>query len=69
NLRLREKAFKQGLSSSLDVVDAQLYLASIQTQQSVARYQYLVSLTRLLAVSSQMNTFIQYQTSAYVSAN
>jgi outer membrane protein TolC len=69
NLRLREKAFKQGLSSSLDVVDAQLYLASIQTQQSVARYQYLVSLTRLLAVSSQMNTFNQYQTSAYVSAN
>lgn len=69
NLRLREKAFKQGLSSSLDVVDAQLYLASIQTQQSVARYQYLVSLNRLLAVSSQMDTFNQYQTSAYVSAN
>ncbi|MDR9827179.1 TolC family protein [Vibrio sp. FNV 38] len=69
NLRLREKAFKQGLSSSLDVVDAQLYLASIQTQQSIARYQYLVSLTRLLAVSSQMNTFNQYQSTALFSAN
>ncbi|MGL6315057.1 TolC family protein [Vibrio sp. WXL103] len=65
NLRLREKAFNQGLSSSIDVVDAQLYLASIQTQQSVARYSYLIGLTRLLALSSQMETFTQYQQTAY----
>lgn len=65
NLRLREKAFTQGLSSSLDVVDAQLYVASIETQISAARFRYLVSLTKLLALSNEMNSFQQYQNTAY----
>jgi len=64
NLSLRKKAFNQGLSTSLEVVDAELYLASIKTQQSVARFQYLVSLNKLLALSSEMNTFPSYSTSA-----
>ncbi|MDA0147484.1 TolC family protein [Vibrio sp. LaRot3] len=61
NLSLRQKAFSQGLSTSTDVVDAQLYLASIQTQRSAASFNYLISLSRLLALSSQMDTFPQYQ--------
>ncbi|HDY7739852.1 TPA: TolC family protein [Vibrio vulnificus] len=65
NLDLREKAFKQGLSTSLEVVDAQLYRASVETQQSAARFRYLLSLTKLLALSSEMNSFNQYQSSAY----
>lgn len=65
NLDLREKAFNQGLSTSLEVVDAQLYLASVETQQSAARFCYLLSLTKLLALSSEMNSFNQYQSSAY----
>ncbi|EPP4295345.1 TolC family protein [Vibrio navarrensis] len=65
NLDLREKAFNQGLSNSLEVVDAQLYLASIETQQSAARFRYLISLNKLLALSSEMNSFAQYQASAY----
>lgn len=65
NLSLRKKAFNQGLSTSLEVVDAELYLASIKTQQSVARFQYLVSLNKLLALSSEMNTFPSYSTSAF----
>ncbi|HAT7740506.1 TPA: TolC family protein [Vibrio vulnificus] len=65
NLDLREKAFNQGLSTSLEVVDAQLYLASVETQQSAARFRYLLSLTKLLALSSEMNNFNQYQSSAY----
>ena len=69
NLRLREKAFTQGLSSSLDVVDAQLYVASVETQQSAARFRYLISLTKLLALSSEMNSFSQYQHTAYVPAS
>lgn len=69
NLRLREKAFTQGLSSSLDVVDAQLYIASVETQQSAARFRYLISLTKLLALSSEMNSFAQYQHTAYVPAS
>ncbi|GEA52140.1 membrane protein [Vibrio inusitatus NBRC 102082] len=61
NLRLRKKMFSQGLSNSLDVVDAELYLASIQTQQHVARFNYLISLNKLLALSGKMNTFSQYE--------
>lgn len=64
NLKLRDKAFSQGLSTSTDVVDAQLYLASIQTQQSAAKFNYLLSLTKLLALSNEMNTFTQYQQTA-----
>ncbi|WP_035012513.1 TolC family protein, partial [Enterovibrio norvegicus] len=64
NLRLREKAFVQGLSTSLDVVDAELYLANIKTQQLAASYQYVLSLSRLLAVSGEMNRFPDFQAAA-----
>ncbi|MCG3863520.1 MULTISPECIES: TolC family protein [unclassified Photobacterium] len=61
NIRLREKAFSQGLSTSLDVVDAELYLSAVKTQRLAAAYQYVMCLTRLLAVSGEMNTFNNYQ--------
>jgi outer membrane protein TolC len=61
NLRLRKKAFTQGISTSVDVVDAQLYLASIETQRFVAAYQYLLSLSKLLTLSSEINSFKHYQ--------
>ncbi|GAL02276.1 outer membrane protein assembly factor YaeT precursor [Photobacterium aphoticum] len=61
NVSLREKAFSQGLLTSLDVVDAELYLASVKTQRVAAAYQYVISLTRLLAVSGEINQFHQYQ--------
>jgi len=64
NLNLRSKAFTQGLSNSLEVVDAELYLASIQTQQHLARFNYLIALNKLLALSNEMNTFDQYETRA-----
>lgn len=64
NLRLRQTAFKQGLSTSLEVVDAELYLASIRTQQSWARFNYLISLNKLLALSSEMGSFSTYHQSA-----
>ena len=61
NLSLRQKAFNQGLATSLDVVDAELYLASIRTQQAVAGFNYLISLSKLLALSSEMQTFSHYK--------
>ncbi len=64
NLNLRQKAFAQGLSTSVDVVDAELYLASIQTQQYVASFNYLISLNKLLALTSEMDTFEIYKQSA-----
>ncbi|EPA5448356.1 TolC family protein [Vibrio cholerae] len=63
NLRLRQKAFSQGLSTSVDVVDAELYLASIRTQQSLASFNYLISLNKLLALSSEMSSFSTYHQS------
>ncbi|NNN43640.1 MULTISPECIES: TolC family protein [unclassified Vibrio] len=60
NLILRQSAFNQGLATSLDVVDAELYVASIRTQQAVAGFNYLISLCKLLALSSEMNTFSHY---------
>lgn len=64
NLKLRQKAFTQGLSTSLDVVDAELYLASVKTQQYVASFNYLISLNKLLALTSEMDTFDNYKNSA-----
>ncbi len=64
NLNLRSRAFNQGLSNSLEVVDAELYLASIKTQQHLARFNYLIALNKLLALSNEMNTFSQYESSA-----
>ncbi|WP_165311186.1 TolC family protein [Vibrio ziniensis] len=64
NLRLRQKAFAQGLATSVEVVDAELYLASIKTQQYVASFNYLISLNKLLALTSEMDTFDTYKKSS-----
>lgn len=69
NLKLRQKAFSQGLSTSTDVVDAQLYLASVQTQKAAASFNYLLSLSKLLALSSEMDAFSQYQHNAIKISN
>ncbi|PJG59601.1 TolC family protein, partial [Aeromonas cavernicola] len=60
-VRLRDNAFGQGLSTSLDVVDARTQLAGVKTQRAAAAYQYVVSLARLLALSGQIERFKQYQ--------
>ncbi len=58
---LRAKAFDQGLSTSLDVVDAELFLAGIKTQRAVAVYNYVVTLATLHAVSGEPDNFLLYQ--------
>jgi len=63
NVRLRNIAFSQGLSTSLDVVDGQLFLAGIRTQRWVAAYRYVLSLARLLAVSGGAGDFASFQNS------
>jgi outer membrane protein TolC len=69
NLRLRSKMFTQGLSTSLEVVDAELYLASIKTQQLVAGFNYVVALNKLLALSNEMTSFSQYAENAFQKLN
>ena len=57
---LRQKAFSQGLSTSLEVVDAQLYATSIRVQRLSASYNYVKSLAQLLAVSGEVASFMDY---------
>jgi len=61
NIRMREIAFAQGLSTSLEVIDAELFQVSVKTQRQAAAYQYVVSLARLLALSDQIDNFSGYQ--------
>ena len=65
---MRDKAFGQGLSTSLDVVDAQTQLAGVKTQRR-RRLSIRDLLARLLALSGQMNCFNQYQHGQAIEVN
>ncbi len=57
---LRQKAFSQGLSTSLEMADAQLYATSIRVQRLSASYNYVKSLAQLLSVSGDIDRFMDY---------
>lgn len=61
NVRLREKSFLQGMATSLDVIDAELFLQGVKTQRLVASYEYIIALTKLLAISDQIDDFRKYE--------
>jgi outer membrane protein TolC len=63
NIELREKAFAQGFSTSLEVVDAQLFVTAVRTQRMAAAYNYVNALARLLSLSGQREKMAQYQIS------
>ena len=67
NIKLREKAFSQGLSNSLSVVDAHIYLDSIKTERLLAAYRYVLSLSQLLSISGETVTFAKFQLESGVS--
>ncbi|SET67931.1 TolC family protein [Thalassotalea agarivorans] len=69
NLKLREKAFAQGLSTSLSVVDAHIYLASIRSERLYAAYKYVVSLSELVSVSGEIQAFSRLQNEQGVPVN
>ncbi|PID77063.1 MAG: hypothetical protein CSB24_03340 [Deltaproteobacteria bacterium] len=58
---LRIKAFSQGISTSLDVVDAELFLAQVKTQRAAAMYNHVKALGTLVVISSGPEDFFQYQ--------
>ncbi len=61
NVRSREKGFREGLATSLDVVDARLSLAKVRTEQLKACYDYELALARLLEASGhpeKMKTYV-----------
>ena len=61
NLRLRNKAFIEGFSTSVELVDAELFVGSVMVEKSAAAYAYIVSLARLLALTGEMDSFTDYQ--------
>jgi outer membrane protein TolC len=68
NLRLRELSFNQGLSTSIDRIDAELSLTAVKTQQLGAKYRYIQAYAKVMAISGQVDEFInrtQLQGAAY----
>ncbi|MGL5372026.1 MAG: TolC family protein, partial [Plesiomonas shigelloides] len=58
---LRSKAFEQGLATSLDVVDARMTEAAIDTQRLAASYRMTNALAKLLTLTGQPDAFNRYQ--------
>jgi len=59
NLRVRTRAFEEGLATSLDVVDARLSLSRVELERLVAAYEFDVALADLLEASGQGDRFEQ----------
>ena len=53
NIRLQTVAFQQGQVTSLEVVDARLNLAKIETQRAQTAYNYVVALAQLLEAAGE----------------
>ena len=57
NLRLRQAAFAQGISTSLDEIDAQLLLTGLQLESQKSLFDYYVALADLCALTAQQDQF------------
>jgi len=60
-LRVRVRAFEEGMGVSLDVVDAQLAFSRVQIDRLTAMYAFDVSLARLLETSGHSALFETYR--------
>ncbi|MFC3868094.1 TolC family protein [Helicobacter equorum] len=61
NLKLQQNAFKQGMATSTQVIDAQNMLQSTLIEQKTIAYKAIVALAKLLVLSDEIETFYQYQ--------
>ena len=61
NLRLREIAFKEGLATSVEVVDAQTFLTASKTQRLNALYNYILKISQLAVLSGDKNLFFELE--------
>lgn len=59
NYKLRSLAFKEGLSTSLEVVKAQMFVASIKTKKANAAYNYIQRVARLTVLSGDYREFFK----------
>jgi outer membrane protein TolC len=59
-LRVRQKAFHEGMATSTEVVDANLALVKVKIEKLQAAYYFDVSLAKLLELSGQSDKFQDY---------
>lgn len=59
-LRMRRKAFVEGMATSTEVVDAEVMLSKVQIASLLAYYQYDVALINILSVCGIPGSFYQY---------
>lgn len=58
---IRVKSFREGMATSSDVVDAEVFLAKVKTAFLMAYYQYDVALANLLSLCGTPEMFHQYR--------
>lgn len=63
-LRLRQAGLKEGTSTTLDLIDAQLNLAKVQTERALVANQYVQALAALLESTGQSDEFSRYMARA-----
>lgn len=63
-LRLRQAGLKEGTSTALDLIDAQLNLAKVQTERASVANQYVQALAALLESTGQSDEFGRYMARA-----
>ena len=59
NYRLRTVAFKEGLSTSVELVDAQTFLMGVKTKRLNAAYNFVQKVSRLCVLSGERETFFE----------
>jgi outer membrane protein TolC len=64
NLRVRQVAFTEGHATSLEVVDAQLALARVETERARAAFDFITALAALLESTGQPERFFTYEARA-----
>ena len=64
NLRLRSLAFKEGISTSIEVVDAQTFLTAAKTKRLNAIYNYVKKVSQLCVLSGTREMFFKLQSSS-----
>ncbi len=60
-LRVKDQAFREGMSSSTEVVDARLNLAKSKIEQLQVTYEFDVNLAKLLQFSGVPEQYVSYQ--------
>lgn len=67
--RAKNAAFKEGMATSNDVVDAELNLAKCKLQRMSEAYKFAVSLSKLLALTGDWEEYSMYQMSGRIVEN